>query len=336
MSERKGKKIRAALITDLSSTSAPLIPAWTQAGHEIVAIIGHERHRARLRKSRRLARQAPQWSLAGLAARHAPAAPILFVDGKDGWQELAQEVASLEADVLISAFFLTRIPAGFLALFARGGVNLHPALLPQFRGPLPIHHLVATGLQDVHGGVTLHEMTERFDAGAIIARARMPSQIWDDPVQLGAGLAGAAAELVSTALPAWCEGELEAVPQDEDGIHWATVPRQGFEITPEWTLARLRRAVALVSRRPGLRVRAGTGSLRVRGRIVALGPPAGAPPLARGSWSGASVEFDLADARVRVTPVDPVRRYLARLAGRRKWRRAWPIAPCELLIGGGR
>lgn len=68
---------------------------------------------------------------------------------------------------LLVSFHLDRIlPAALLAAPARGGVNVHPALLPRHRGPLPAFHGLAEGAT----GVSIHALVPRVDAGGIWAQ----------------------------------------------------------------------------------------------------------------------------------------------------------------------
>lgn len=88
----------------------------------------------------------------------------------------AAMLAPLRPDLIISGGFPWRIPADVLTLPRLGAINFHDALLPRHRGPN------ATGwafrLDDRETGITIHRMNAEFDAGAILAQARVP--ITDD------------------------------------------------------------------------------------------------------------------------------------------------------------
>ena len=71
-------------------------------------------------------------------------------------------------DLLVSAFFDQRLHEEALAIPKRGCVNIHPSLLPAFRGVDPVLRARLQGASQV--GVTLHYMTPEFDAGNVLAQ----------------------------------------------------------------------------------------------------------------------------------------------------------------------
>ncbi|MBP5273760.1 MAG: hypothetical protein ILO36_02345 [Abditibacteriota bacterium] len=70
-------------------------------------------------------------------------------------------------DYVFSACYGTKIPIG-----GRRGVNVHPAPLPVGRGPWPISQLILEGYKE--SALTLHKLTDRFDAGDIVLQRRFP------------------------------------------------------------------------------------------------------------------------------------------------------------------
>jgi folate-dependent phosphoribosylglycinamide formyltransferase PurN len=73
-------------------------------------------------------------------------------------------------DLLVSAFFDQRLTPAVLAVPARGCLNIHPSLLPWFKGVDPV---LQARLVAGHTGVSVHYMTPRLDAGAILAQQPM-------------------------------------------------------------------------------------------------------------------------------------------------------------------
>ena len=70
-------------------------------------------------------------------------------------------------DLLVSAFFDQRLQEPALAIPSRGCVNIHPSLLPSFKGVDPV---LQTRLQRGDVGVTVHYMTAQLDAGEILSQ----------------------------------------------------------------------------------------------------------------------------------------------------------------------
>lgn len=74
-----------------------------------------------------------------------------------------------DAEALVVAGFAAKIPEHVLKRFGPAAINIHPALLPFFRGPNPEAQFILSG--ETRTGVTIHTMTSEFDAGPILAQA---------------------------------------------------------------------------------------------------------------------------------------------------------------------
>ena len=139
-----------------------MIEAWLGAGHQINAIVVY-----RQRKRRFLANPV-RWlslekSLMHQLRRHR--IPVIELVSPVDWDTLGGALSAGAPDIAISYGFMRLIPEKFLERFPHGGVNFHPALLPHYRGPQPLHWLAIDGTWDRFGGVTLHEMTDKFRRG---------------------------------------------------------------------------------------------------------------------------------------------------------------------------
>ena len=104
--------------------------------------------------------------------------------------DAAELLAALgDAELVVLAGYLKRIPASVVARFRGRMINIHPALLPDFGGPgMYGHHVheavLASGARE--SGVTVHFVDEAFDRGAIIAQERVPVAPGDTPEALAA------------------------------------------------------------------------------------------------------------------------------------------------------
>ncbi len=87
-------------------------------------------------------------------------------------RQLFRYVPVLTPDLIISHIFPFRIPDDILALPSLGAVNIHPALLPKYRGTTTPFWLYYFG--ETTGGFTLHRMVTGFDAGPILAQVTFP------------------------------------------------------------------------------------------------------------------------------------------------------------------
>ncbi len=86
--------------------------------------------------------------------------------------ELLERVRAIAPDFIFSFYYRSMLPVELLALAQRGAYNLHGSLLPKYRGRVPVNWAVLHG--ETETGATLHEMTAKPDAGAIIAQTAVP------------------------------------------------------------------------------------------------------------------------------------------------------------------
>lgn len=80
-----------------------------------------------------------------------------------------QERSGFDTGVVVSFGML--LPASVLRMFRYGAINVHPSLLPRYRGAAPIQHALLNG--DTETGVCIMGLSEgKFDQGAVISRDR--------------------------------------------------------------------------------------------------------------------------------------------------------------------
>jgi methionyl-tRNA formyltransferase len=122
--------------------------------------------------------------------------------------------ASLElpADTIVVAAYGALVPSALLdrALW----LNVHPSLLPRWRGAAPVERAIMAG--DEETGVTIHRTTPELDAGPIAAQRAFPIAPEDDAGAVYARAAEIAAELLDEVL-----AEPEFAPQPEEGATYA-------------------------------------------------------------------------------------------------------------------
>jgi folate-dependent phosphoribosylglycinamide formyltransferase PurN len=119
-------------------------------------------------------------------ARRAGVAAVTLSDPADADRCLA---ALGDAQLVVLAGYLKLVPAAVVSRFPWRMVNIHPALLPDFGGPgmfgARVHQAVlAAGANE--SGASVHYVTEEYDRGAVIARARVPVLPGDTPESLAA------------------------------------------------------------------------------------------------------------------------------------------------------
>ena len=95
----------------------------------------------------------------------------------------------------------------------RGVLNVHPSLLPRWRGASPIPAAILAG--DERTGVTIMLMDAGMDSGPILTQSEAPIDDRDTSASLSDTLSQTGAELLAETLPRWLAGEIDPDPQDE-------------------------------------------------------------------------------------------------------------------------
>jgi len=118
----------------------------------------------------------------------------------------------LGADTVVVAAYGLLIPEPVL----EDGLwlNVHPSLLPRWRGAAPVERAIMAG--DAETGVTIHRTVKELDAGPIAAQRAFPIGEQDDAGAVFAKAAAVAVDLLDDVLP-----EPEFTPQDDHGLTYA-------------------------------------------------------------------------------------------------------------------
>lgn len=116
--------------------------------------------------------------------------PARTVPGKGDWS------IEEEADVNLSVTFHRILRKNHLGR-GRFNINIHPSLLPSYKGPTPTNWMIAN--KEKLCGLTAHMMTEGIDDGALIFQKAYPLEAATDPL-LRKFLAGKVAEAVEAVL----------------------------------------------------------------------------------------------------------------------------------------
>ena len=132
---------------------------------------------------------------------------------KIGSEESLTALKDLVPDLFVVVAYGQYIPQAVLALPANGSINLHPSLLPKYRGSSPIQWALVNG--DTATGVTILYVSQKMDAGDIILQREVPIRPEDNAITLEPILAQAGAALMMEAVEQIRAGTVNAQPQDE-------------------------------------------------------------------------------------------------------------------------
>ncbi|SDL87084.1 methionyl-tRNA formyltransferase [Janthinobacterium sp. OK676] len=116
--------------------------------------------------------------------------------------ELLAQVQAATPDMLFSFYYRHMLPASILEVAP--AYNMHGSLLPQFRGRAPVNWAVLHGATET--GATLHEMTVKPDAGAIVAQTAVPILPDDTAFEVFGKVTVAAEQTLWGVLPALLDG----------------------------------------------------------------------------------------------------------------------------------
>ena len=184
--------------------AVPVLSALLDAGHEVVGVYTQpDRPTGRGKrvvptevKKFALEQGLPVFQPASLR-RDAPARQLL---------------AALSPDLIVVAAYGLFLPADTLELPRLGCLNVHPSLLPKYRGPSPVASAILSG--DAVTGVTIMQIDEGMDSGPIVAQRETPIGPDETTQDLTTRLFEIGSALLVEVLPRWERGELQARPQD--------------------------------------------------------------------------------------------------------------------------
>lgn len=182
----------------------PVLRALRSAEHRIVLVVSQPD-----RPAGRSRRPTPP-PVADLARRQSLP---LYQPSRPRAEAALAPIQQARPDVVVVAAYGLLLPETLLSLPPLGCLNVHPSLLPRYRGASPIQAALLAG--DEETGATIIQLTPRMDAGPILAQLTTPIAPDEDAPRLEARLAELGAELLVETLEPWARGALRPEPQDE-------------------------------------------------------------------------------------------------------------------------
>jgi methionyl-tRNA formyltransferase len=158
------------------------------------------------------------------------AVPILPFARLDA--EARATVASLEPELLVSFAYGKIFGPKFLALFPRGGLNVHPSLLPRYRGPTPIPAAILH--RDAETGVSVQRLALGMDEGALLGVERIPLRGLETTTELSETASLLGADLLSVVLAELEAGRATERPQEGEPCYCGLLGKDDGRI--DWNL----------------------------------------------------------------------------------------------------
>lgn len=125
--------------------------------------------------------------------------------------EIVSLLNQLKPDLIILASYGQILPAEALSIPAYGALNLHPSLLPKYRGATPIQSTILAGEKET--GVSLMVMSPEVDAGLVVSQLKVPLMGDETYTELKDDLAATAGRLLLANLPKYLAGQAKLQPQ---------------------------------------------------------------------------------------------------------------------------
>ena len=146
--------------------------------------------------------------------------------------EPVEQLKALQPDIVAVVAYGRILPQRVLDIPAKGCVNIHASLLPQYRGSAPYQWAVLDGLKET--GVSAQHMVWEMDAGDVIDVAKTPIGENETAGELLDRLAVLGADLLSRTLTRFENGSVEAARQNEEEVTFA--PMLDKNMCPiDWT-----------------------------------------------------------------------------------------------------
>ncbi len=154
--------------------------------------------------------------------RAVAASPVKSVAGEAGipvvqprnfrGPETVSELAAMKPDLAIVAAYGQILPQAVLDIPRYGCINVHPSLLPRYRGVSPVASAILAG--DAFTGASVMLLDAGTDTGPVLAQAQVPITAADTTGLLSDKLARIGSQLLVSILPSWVKGYLTPRPQD--------------------------------------------------------------------------------------------------------------------------
>ena len=135
------------------------------------------------------------------------------------------KIIALDPDLFVVVAYGRILPGSFLSIPRLGAINIHPSLLPKYRGPAPIQWAIINGEEET--GITTMWMDEGMDTGDILLSTKVPIKPDDTSGSLQRRLAEVGARLLIETLTKLESEDLLGKPQDKSSATYAPLLKKG-------------------------------------------------------------------------------------------------------------
>ena len=205
--------------------AVPPLQTLANAGHEIAGVVTRIDKPAG--RGRAVAEPAVKTAALGLGL-------AVYQPKRVREPEFIETLRGIGPDAIIVAAYGQILPKEILALPKYGCINIHASLLPLYRGAAPINWAVIRGERET--GITIMQMDESMDTGAVFLRENVPIGPKDTAGTLTGKLSLLGAKMIAAALPLIETGKLKPVQQDHAKATLAPILKKEDGLV-DWTRA---------------------------------------------------------------------------------------------------
>lgn len=192
------------LVSGLKHSDTPVLKGLIERDYDIAAIV--------VNHTDSTSRNARKLEVAQIAADYG--IPLLSPEKPS---DIIEQLASYNADAAVLSAYGRILSQRVIDLFKPIGIiNIHPSLLPKYRGPTPIESTILHG--DMTAGVSIMQLSAGMDEGPVYAQARINVPRAVNKFELYETLSKIGAELLFDTLPDILSGSVQPKPQKSDGV----------------------------------------------------------------------------------------------------------------------
>lgn len=187
------------------------------------------------------------------------------------FEEIEAAIKEIKPDLGVIACFGKIIPENILKIPVYGFINIHPSLLPRWRGPSPARSALFMGEKET--GVTIHITTPKIDAGDIILQKKFLIHPNDDYITLEERLFSEGAKMLPLAIKRLINNDIEPQKQNESEATYSKKVRTedgliNLERTPQEIINQIR----AYSPNPGVYIIINGQRLKIKKAEILTGP----------------------------------------------------------------
>lgn len=187
------------LVSGLEYTDTPVLKGLVERGYNIAAVVSHHTE-SRSRKVREL-------EVAQIAEQHD--IPVYLPEKPT---DIADTLKALKPDAAVLVAYGKIIPQSIIDIFPLGIINIHPSLLPLYRGPTPIESAILHG--DSKTGVSIMQLSAGMDDGPVYVQQSIGLRGDESKLELYEAVSKISADLLFKTLPNILDTSLQPIPQD--------------------------------------------------------------------------------------------------------------------------